>query len=45
MEHNHEQPDFQEYLDSTAASKYIERPQQANIFMMLSLVMGILAFV
>ncbi|MBE5880929.1 MAG: hypothetical protein E7289_01270 [Lachnospiraceae bacterium] len=44
MEQNIEQPDFQEYLDSTDVSQYTERPQKPNIFMMLSLMMGILAF-
>lgn len=44
MEQNNEQPDFQEYLSSTAASQYVVKPQKTNIFMMLSLVMGIMAF-
>lgn len=44
MNQTTEQPNFQEYLDSTAASQYSERPQQTNIFTMLALVMGIFAF-
>lgn len=44
MEQHTEQTDFQDYLDSSVASQYIERPQRINIFTILSLVMGILAF-
>lgn len=44
MDQNMEQPNFQEYLDATASSQYAERPQRPNIFMMLSLIMGILTF-
>lgn len=44
MEPNKEQADFQEYLDASAAVQITERPIKPNIFMMLSLTMGILAF-
>jgi hypothetical protein len=44
MEPNKEQPDFQEYLDASTAVQITERPIKPNIFMMLSLMMGILAF-
>ncbi len=44
MEQNKEQQDFQEYLDASAAVQITERPIKPNIFMMLSLMMGVLAF-
>ena len=44
MEQNKDQQDFQKYLDASAAVQITERPIKPNIFMMLSLTMGILAF-
>lgn len=44
MEENREQKDFQEYLDESAAVQITARPIKPNIFMMLSLAMGVLAF-
>lgn len=44
MEQNSDQQDFREYTDTPASSNNIERPIKTNAFMMLSLVMGILAF-
>ena len=44
MEQNREGQDFQEYLEASAAVQISERPIKPNIFMMLSLLMGILAF-
>lgn len=44
MESNTEQQDSREYPDVSASSNRIERPIKTNAFMILSLVMGILAF-
>ncbi len=45
MDQNKEQQDFQEYLDASAAVQYTtERPIKTNVFMILSLMMGVLAF-
>ena len=44
MEQNKEPQDFQEYLEASAAVQISERPIKTNVFMMLSLMMGVLAF-
>lgn len=44
MEQNTEQQDFQAYLESSSPEQYAEKPQQPNIFMILSLIMGVLTF-
>nr|MBQ8253141.1 hypothetical protein [Lachnospiraceae bacterium] len=44
MDQNTEQQDFQTYLDTSSSAQYAQRPQQPNIFMIMSLIMGILTF-
>lgn len=44
MEQDKEQQDFQEYLDASSVVQISERPIKTNSFMMLSLLMGVLAF-
>lgn len=45
MDQNNEQQNFQEYLDASAAmQRTTERPIKPNVFMMLSVLMGIFAF-
>jgi len=44
MEQDKEQQDFQKYLDASAVVQISERPIKTNAFMMLSLLLGVLAF-
>ena len=44
MDRNIQNDDFQTVLESSAEAIQAERPQQPNIFMILSMVMGILTF-
>lgn len=44
MEQEKEPQDFQTYLETSSAVQISERPMKPNSFMMLSLLMGVLAF-
>ncbi len=44
MDPNTQNQDFQAILESSAPSQHAEKPQQPNIFMILSLIMGFITF-